>query len=255
MTESRYFRPASVSEALVLLKEGVPLAGGTELLRGTRKAMTYIDLQGLGLDELESSGEAISIGAMVRLQDLVEAADDLPAALVQACIDERGWNLRNMRTIGGSTAAADGRSQVMTVLLSMKPDVVLAPNDETIPLVDLISARHEALKGKLILRLNAVRPKAAAYAQVARTPKDLPVVCAAVSRFQDKSYGIALGGYGEHPIRVPAAEKALADGADITTVREAVVEAYQAADDRWASGEYRGEVAGVLVSRLVKEVG
>ncbi len=91
--------------------------------------------------------------------------------------------------------------------------------------------------------------------QVARTPKDLPVVCAAVSRFADGAYGIALGGYGEYPIRVKTAEDALAQGADSEAIRAAVVEAYQAADDRWASGEYRGEVAGVLVSRLVEEVG
>jgi CO/xanthine dehydrogenase FAD-binding subunit len=140
-------------------------------------------------------------------------------------------------------------------LLSMKPDVVLAPNDEIVPLVDLIEARNEALKGRLILRLNASKPKAAAYMQVARTPKDLPVVCAAVSRFADGAYGIALGGYGGHPIRVQTAEDALAEGADKETVRAAVIEAYQAADDQWASGAYRGEVAGVLVSRLVEEVG
>ncbi|MBN1266652.1 MAG: FAD binding domain-containing protein [Anaerolineales bacterium] len=256
MTQTRYFRPTTVAEALTLLKDAVPLAGGTELLRATKKPEAYVDLQALGLDELLVSGVEITIGAMVRLQALVEAGEEISPALVQACVNERGWNLRNMRTVGGSLAATDGRSPVMTMLLAMKPEVILAPGDTAVDMNELLDSRPAALLGKLILRLTMVKPASAAYAQVSRTPKDLPVVCAAAARFAGAapSFGIALGGYGNRPIRVPAAEKALADGASSENIHALIRDAYQHASDCWASGEYRSEAAAVLVDRLVEEV-
>jgi len=256
MTEIRYFRPTTVPEAVKLLKDAVPLAGGTELLRAARKPKAYVDLQALGLDEFKVTNKEIFIGAMVRLQTLVEEGEKISPALVQACIDERGWNLRNMRTAGGSLVSTDGRSPAMTVLLAMKPEVIMAPGEETMDMDTLLDKRPAALEGKLILKLKMAKPAAAAYAQVARTPKDLPVVCAAVVRFSDSkpSFGVALGGFGDRPVRVPAAEKALAESADSEKVHASVMEAYKLADDRWASGEYRSEAAAVLVSRLVEEV-
>lgn len=254
MKETMYYRPASVEDAVALLGKGVPLAGGTDLLRSEKKPDACIDLQDLGLDGIEVS-DRIRIGAMVRLQQLVEAGDDVSPALAQACIDERGWNLRNMRTVGGSVAASDGRSPAMTVLLSMKPEVVLAPGDKKVPVVEVFADRKSTLKGKLILELVMAKPAASAYAQVARTPKDLPIVCAGVSRFPDGSWGVALGGFGDAPIRVPEAEKALAGNAGAEKVRAAVQQAYSDAEDGWASGEYRAETAAVLVARLAREVG
>jgi CO/xanthine dehydrogenase FAD-binding subunit len=193
---------------------------------------------------------------MVRLQTLVEQGDEISPALVQACVDERGWNLRNMRTVGGSLVSTDGRSPAMTTLLAMKPEVITAPGEKTMDVDTLLDERPEALDGKLILKLKMAKPAAAAYAQVARTPKDLPVVCAAVVRFAGSkpSFGVALGGFGDRPVRVPAAEKALAEGAGTEKVHASVVEAYRHADDRWATGEYRSEAAAVLVDRLVEEV-
>jgi len=255
MTETRYYRPTTIAEALELLNEAVPLAGGTELLRSARKPSGYVDLQALGLDELNVTDTRINAGAMVRLQDLVDAGQDISPALAQACVNERGWNLRNMRTLGGSIAATDGRSPAMTMLLAMNPQVLLAPGDESVDLDTLMQGRPAALKGRLILSLTMEKPAASAFAQVARTPKDLPVVCAAVCRFSNDgvSYGVALGGWGDRPVRVPAAEKALAAGAP-DKVHALVVEACKQAADRWASAEYRAQAAAVLVDRLVEEV-
>jgi CO/xanthine dehydrogenase FAD-binding subunit len=53
---------------------------------------------------------------------------------------------------------------------------------------------------------------------------------------------------------VPAAEKALSEDGGIDAAVTAAREAYATADDDWASGEYRGHVAGVLVGRLLAEV-
>ena len=63
-----------------------------------------------------------------------------------------------------------------------------------------------------------------------------------------------LGGFGPRPQRVPKAEQALKDGGGIDAAAAAAQEAFASADDQWASGEYRGHVAAVLVKRLLTEV-
>jgi CO/xanthine dehydrogenase FAD-binding subunit len=53
---------------------------------------------------------------------------------------------------------------------------------------------------------------------------------------------------------VAGAEEALLRGDGIDVAAAAAHEAFATADDQWASGEYRGHVAEVLIRRLLVEV-
>jgi CO/xanthine dehydrogenase FAD-binding subunit len=86
-----------------------------------------------------------------------------------------------------------------------------------------------------------------AYESVARTPADLPIVCAAAAAWPSGRTRLALGGYG------PAPRLAM-DGPDAEGAEVAARNAYNEAMDEWASAEYRQEMAQVLARRCVQRL-
>ena len=252
-----YHRPDSLEKALALLPGARPLAGGTALTPRRSEISSVVDLQQLPLDELVVEKDSIRLGATCKLQTLVEAMPALPAALSAAASLEAPFNLRNMATVAGTIVTCDGRSPLVTVLLALDAVARLAPGDMTMSLDSLLGARPQALEGKLITRLEARPPAALRYEQVARSPKDRPIVCVALGKSEGKGrkseFRLVLGGHGSRPLRVPAAEVALQRG-DLEAAASAAATAYSQAGDEWASAAYRAHVAAVLTRRLAQEL-
>lgn len=257
MNSIDYHRPDSLEQALRLLSGAEPLAGGTSLTPRRSGVRAVVDLQQLQLDELVVAKDSIRLGATCKLQALVEASPPLPAALAEAAGLEAPLNLRNMATVAGTIVACDGRSPLVTLLLALDAIAHLLPGNQAEPVDSLLQGRPQALDGKLITRLEARSPAALRFAQVARSPKDRPIVCVALGQAQGKSgqveFRLALGGHGSRPLRLPAAEAALQRG-DLETAAAAAAEAYSQAEDPWASAAYRAHVAAVLTRRLAQEV-
>jgi putative selenate reductase FAD-binding subunit len=253
MTQLEYFIPETLDEALELLESGIPLAGGSALTPKRSDLRAVIDLRNLGLDEISNDGELVEIGAATKLQTIVETEAELPRVLRDACKLEAGWNIRNMATLGGTIMNSDGRSALLTTLLALNVQVELAPGPQSNPLHEILLTRHER---KLITSVKFSVPGNLKYEQVARSPADWPLVCAAVgfTREPKDETIIVLGGFGDYPIRLMEAEKLWAEGQDLEETANAARDAYKNAEDKWASGEYRSEVAGVLVKRLLKGV-
>jgi CO/xanthine dehydrogenase FAD-binding subunit len=95
MPSLKYFRPKTLDEALTLLEQGVPLAGGTALTPRRYRLDAVIDLQDLGMAALERQGDFLEAGAGCTLQQLVEADALVSPALADACRQEAAWHLRN----------------------------------------------------------------------------------------------------------------------------------------------------------------
>jgi len=256
MTPPEYVRPTTIPGALKALRGGTALAGGTSLAPRARHITRLVDLQELGLDGLGVEGDQVRLGAMLRLQQLVEATGDLPGGLIDACRQEAALNLRNMTSVAGVLIACSGRSTVATAMLALHAQVRIEPGPDQWSLDDLLNQRHAGMDGRLVTEIVFQRPGAFGFASVARSPADQPVVCAAVARLAGRapSFGVALGGFGERPVLVPQAELALAAG-DADGAAEAARAASAKAEDVWASGEYRAHVAATLVRRLAGEVG
>jgi CO/xanthine dehydrogenase FAD-binding subunit len=85
-----------------------------------------------------------------------------------------------------------------------------------------------------------------AYEYVARSPADLPIVCAAAARWPSGRARLALGGFGAAPALV-------LDGPGVEGAAEAARCAYSTAEDAWASAEYRADVAAVLARRCLQD--
>lgn len=262
MPPFEYHRPKSMQEALELLPRARPLGGGTALTPRRTELPGVLDLQGLGLDRIQSGDDRLRLGGALRLQVLSEGVLGLPPALSQACRQEAGWNLRNQATLAGSIVTGDGRSPLLTALLALVVRLHLEPGGEQVSLEQFLAGRSGSPGEKLIAGLDLPPGARLAYEGVARSPADLPLVCAAVSRLGSdphREWRVVLGGYGDRPIRVQAAEQALAatDTASpyaLDTAGTAAAKAYSDAGDAWASAEYRSAVAGVLVRRLAQSL-
>ena len=256
MTPPEYVRPATIPDALKALRGGTALAGGTTLAARARHLTRLVDLQDLGLDGLAVERGQVRLGAMLRLQQLVEAAGSLPGGLIDACRQEAALNLRNMTSVAGALIACSGRSAVVASMLALHAQVRIEPGPDQWSLDDLLDRRHAGLDARLVTEILFQIPGAMAFASVARSPADQPIVCAAVARLAGRapSFGVAVGGFGERPILVLQAELALAAG-DAGGAALAAREAFAQADDAWASGEFRGHLAATLVRRLAGEVG
>lgn len=244
MTSLKYMRPKTIEEAVSLLDKGLPLAGGTEITPRRRNVQAVIDLSGLGLDQLTVVDNSVSIGATTTLQSILET-NELPQTLRDMCRLEAGWNTRNMATIGGTIKSADGRSPLVTGLLALDAEVHFQPNFERMVLDGFLDIRDQP---QIIEKVEFGADVGLYYEQVARSPRDFPLVCAALSIPANLDGGdrvrVALGGYGQRPVVVID---------DRSSVAQTARHAFTDAGDKWASAEYRSHVAEVLVNRILEK--
>jgi putative selenate reductase FAD-binding subunit len=254
---TEYHRPQTLEEALALLARTeiltVPLGGGTFLNSPAYPAahipsddFAVVDLQALGLNTFERGGTNIEIGAAVTLQVILDTPG-LPEAIYRSVRNETTFNLRQVATIAGTLVAADGRSPFATVMLALEAHLTILPDEEVISLGDLLPLRFERLHHRLITRIGIPAAIRLAYAYVARTPADHPLVCAAVARWPSGRTRLALGGHGPAPVLAM-------DGPESGEVEAAARAAYSQAGDEWASAAYRSDVAGVLAMRCLERL-
>ena len=246
---TEYHRPEKIEAALQLLARQqpitVPLGGGSALNRPSDQALAVVDLQALGLDEIRPRGNFLELGATVRLEQLLQTPE-LPPALHKAVRHEASYNLRQVGTVAGSLVAADGRSPFAAVMLALDATLSLLPGAEEISLGDVLPIRAERLAGCLITQLTIPLNTTLAYEYVARTPADRPIVCVAVGRWPSGRTRIVLGGYGPGPLLAM-------DGPEAGGAETAVQDAYDQAEDAWASAAYRQATAVTLVQRILAE--
>jgi CO/xanthine dehydrogenase FAD-binding subunit len=246
-----YHRPETLNEALQLLARSEPitvaLGGGTALNRASDIEFEVVDLQALGIDRLEKRSKIWQLGAMLTLQDML-ASDGLDRALAQAIRHQATYNTRQIATIAGTLVAADGRSPFVTAMLALDAQLTIFKKDadlQKVALGEFLPLRSDHISGALITQVNLPVGVSLAYHYVARTPADLPIVCAAVCQWPSGRTRVALGGYGSTPILAM-------DGPHATGAEIAARDAYSEAGDRWASADYRSEIAATLTTRGLK---
>jgi CO/xanthine dehydrogenase FAD-binding subunit len=249
-------KPKTLDEAVDLLAQGAPLAGGTGLTPRRSELHTVVDLQGLGLDQLEEDNGTFTIGAMTRLQDLMTDSLPFPEVFKDACRYEAAWNLRNQATLGGLLSSGDARSPLLTALAALDPRIHLAPGNRALSFNEFIDLRQGKERSFLVLRCTFDLPQTMAFDSVARAPMDLPLVCASAACYEvedGKTMHLAVGGFGEAPRAWSYNFSKVSDDL-VTTAADQAGEFYQKAGDDFASAEYRSEVAQVLTRRVVEEV-
>lgn len=260
-----YYRPKALEEALQLLQQPdtVPLAGGTSLLATEEGlAAAVVDLQALGLNRIEWSadGKALEIGATTRLTDLAEWLDGQkdvggPSELLRHTIRLAGPNTyRNAATFGGVCAARLPDSELLAALLALDATLTLRAPDEASMSLETYLGADERPAG-LITSLTVPWTKGQGRNErVARTPADYPIVAVVCWRPASGGARLAATGIAARPVRLRAAESALAGGVNDTTVRAAAGAAGNAAvhpGDFRGDAAYRAEMVAVLTRRAL----
>ncbi len=255
-----YHRPTDLQEALRLLQRPdvrtVPLAGGTDLIgRDGSEIEAVVDLSALGLDFVEREGDTLRLGAMMRLQTIVEGLGSVADGLLaDAARRMAGWNIRNVATLGGSLVGAGLHTPLSVALAALGAHLTITGQGES-----LRWPVKEIPQGQLVTAITINLPQGtlgAAYEQVGRTPADHPIVCAAAVASRSAEGTIhtrtVVGGLLVNDLVI--VEQAVEDSpaAAVEAVAAQVVppQAICLSDYR-GSAEYRRAVAPVLARRAL----
>ncbi|WP_064604998.1 molybdopterin-dependent oxidoreductase FAD-binding subunit [Photobacterium sp. J15] len=252
-----YLKPDSTAEALDLMRQhaGVAtwFAGGSKVNAAPTKTekTVAISLDNLAFDKIEKHGDALHIGAMCRLQTLIDH-ELVPVALKQSSAFVYSRHVRNQATLGGEIAARQEEALLVPSLMALKAKVVLADGREC-DIEDYIEAEQRDLIAKVIIP--DVNLACIGY-NIARSAAGLAIVTAAVSIAKDGSKVIALDGVSPlhndsaRPVRLRDVECQDLKG---ELLEQAVAEAIHPVADLRGSVEYKRYIAGVVVTDLLAE--
>lgn len=246
----QYYRPESMDEALELLARKdlpiYPLGGGSVLSQPTAKRYAVVDLQRLELDQIVQDAKGLHLGATATLQALVDSASLFPA-LRNAAKRETNFNLRQTATLAGTIVSASGRSPLVTALLALDAKLVWLPGEAEIPLGEFLATREARAGGLLIREVRLPVGSYLGFAEVARTPADVPIICAAVATWADGRIRAALGGPGSAP-------RLVSDGLNSEEAEDAAYNAYSHLSlSSNESKNYLQNTSRLLVRRLLAE--
>lgn len=266
-----YQRPASVEDAVALVQSNVNaayLAGGSWIVAQRDPSLEMVvDLQDLGLEFIAPDVTEVRVGAMARLQDLMDHPDTgaLAGGLLKRALGyQQSRNLREQGTLGGTLITAGSADPLTTALLVLEAELYYAdPVTHHAPFVSFVAYRDRLVATRaLLLELHLARPpvrSGTAFEVVGRSPKDKPIVCAAAYIELDEglptTVRLAVGGADSTPVRLHKAEHML-QGQPLTEERvvrvlDQTVADLQPVGDFRGSAEYRLAMAKVLGRRAL----
>ena len=248
ITIQKYVRAQSLEEAWQLNqnKRNRILGGMLWLRLGRGSVNTAIDLCDLGLDKIEETDEAFSIGAMATLRDLemhVGLNTYAQGAVANAVKDIVGVQFRNMATVGGSIWGRFGFSDVLTVFLAMDSYVELYKGG-IVPLEQFAKMKKD---NDILVRLIVKKtPCKIVYSSMRNQRTDFPVLACAVSCMNGRYYA----SIGARPARAMLLSKETAEGFAAFAAENAPTEG-----NLRGSAAYRTHLIKVLVERAMNQLG
>jgi xanthine dehydrogenase FAD-binding subunit len=280
----RYFAPASLAEALPLLRGGdaTILAGGTDLMPQTqagrvRFGRTFVNVRRIAeLDGIAKTAEGTRIGALATVTALMQSdlLRERAPVLVDACDHFASGQLRNAATIGGNICNASPAGDLLVPLLVLDAKVELASQPDgvrqsrTVPLAEFFTGPGRTVRKPTELLVAVVLPAPPA-GFVARFRKfgtrpalDIAAVSLAIGAVRRDGVldgvRVAFGAVAPTPIRAPRTEAALAgrrlDPATIAAAAAAARDEVRPISDVRASDWYRREMIHNLTMRVLDDV-
>ena len=254
-----YVRPQTLEEAYALNQSRRSrILGGMLWLRlGRGTIQTAIDLCDLGLDTIEETPEAFSIGAMVTLRQLEQHPGlhtYTQGAMAAAVKDIVGVQFRNLATVGGSLWGRFGFSDVLTVFQSMDTVVELYKGGQ-MPLEEF--ARRKPDTDILVRVLVKKPPGKFVYRTMRNQRTDFPVIACALSCIGGE-YRASVGARPGRAMVIRDAEHLLSAGITEDSARafaRYVAEQTPTEGNLRGSAQYRTHLIEVLTRRNALELG
>lgn len=265
-----YHQPQALEDALQHIARGAtPVAGATGLYTAkSKRDLELVDVTRCGLDRIEVSGDRISIGAAVTLEQLASA----PLPGMAGALLRRGARavasrpLRNMITVGGNLAHLVYWADLPVVLLALDAEIEVQRAGQAPSLVaveQLLQRGTQTWEGGLISRvLVPVHSEHHFFGheRFSRTAADysLATICCAL-RYQDghaHDVRLSVGALQNRPLRVPAVEQMLEgqqlDDARIEAAVASLLQHVTIAPNFRAPVEYRRELLTALSRRALR---
>jgi len=272
MERFQYERPKTKESLVARLAEldgkARLLAGGTDLVGQLRarliRPQLVLDLKGVEeLHRLEAGPSGLAIGAAVILNRLLEerAVTEGYRALAQAVADLASYTIRNRATLVGNVTNASPCADTVPPLCVLGARVEIAGPSGTreLPVQDFICGVREVKlgRGELVTRVLVPPPAPGTWSGFAKRKRvkghDLALANAALLRDPErKQLRLSVGSCNPAPVVVnlddmfahPDVEEA---------ARRAELEVHPI-DDVRASIEYRRDMVGMMVRRLLAEM-
>jgi putative selenate reductase FAD-binding subunit len=236
-----YHRPETIEAALQLLSHSnVRILTGFSLNDAHLDEVTeeVVDLQELGLEGIHPAEGGLQIGAMTRLQTLVDTPT-VPELLREMAHAEDPNTFRNMRTIGSIIVNPISESRLLAALLTFEARVAVQSLDGRLDLSLPEFLAGLPLPGSLVTSVTIQTEGDTAHASAARTPADAPIVAAVARRAPNGQIYLALCGVAPTPVLVNPAQ----------------TQDLQPAGDFRGSSAYRQHMATVLSNRVLSQLG
>lgn len=242
-----YYRPKTLDEAVNLIMRStprtIPIGGGTSIRKPDQTATAFVDLQNLDLAYIHSEGNILKVGATTKLEAVV-SAPEVPMGLQRVILDSYTKNHRQMSSFAGALVAGGGRSLFCAALLAMDAKFIWAPDDGVQLYAEYLPLRTKPEKKAFIKEVQIPTNIQFGFDYVARTPRDLPIVGGCIAKWSSGRTRVTLCGYGNAPICVM-------DGTSASGAVNAAMDAYSQAGDQWASSDYRQEISGKIIERIL----
>jgi CO/xanthine dehydrogenase FAD-binding subunit len=253
-----YYRPQRLDDALQQLQQPdtKAIAGGAHLLAADT-ACAVVDLQSLGLNQIELSTNQLSVGATATLTEidvLLAEQESEAGSFVRKAVRQAGPNTyRNAATLGGIIARRLPDSELLAALLVLDATLMMRKPDETaVSLSDYLQAAERPFGLITTVHIPWLPGKGSNH-RVARTPADYPIVSITCWQAED-GVRLAATGLDKRPFRLHNAETALEHGITETAIADAAQaarDANQHPGDFRGDAAYRADMAAVLTKRAV----
>jgi CO/xanthine dehydrogenase FAD-binding subunit len=273
--------PGTLSEAYSLLAAGdwTPIAGGTDLMvRITGEIgdppdrlldIWHLDaLRGISL----AADADLVIGALSTWTDVRRSPlvlRHLPV-LAEAAATIGAAQIQNRGTIGGNVVNASPAGDSLPVLLAADASIVLGGvrGERTVAAGDFWTGYRQTARAadELVLRIVVPLPpgRRLRFRKVGtRRAQAISKVVMSIAWREDagawRDVRVALGSVAATPVRMPAVEAVLEGSPADAAIADQAAAAIQAAitpiDDVRSTAEYRREVTGRILHRLLREEG
>ena len=263
--------PTNLTQAFTNLKDGMPIAGGQNLMPALR--MRQIDTPCLvSLEKIDAFSndilvtvDAIQIGALTTIGELLNCAvieRELP--WVHTAASKLGdTQVKNLATVVGNVCWSDPRANMSIALLASRAEIKVVNEkrlERSIPIRDFFTGFQEnCLNGELVGSILIPRNSgdAGVYHEFSRQPNDLALVNVCVVSNQEGVVA-AIGGTSATPIVVTLEYTDNVKNNDSILNRIiSLLENYadQFTTDQFGSSGYKLELARVLLKRALPIVG
>ncbi len=281
----KYERPASVAEAVALLREGgvTILAGGTDLMPQTQegvRAFQPVLMNITRIPELrgiEDGAQAIRIGALVTITEILDSPlvrEHIPV-LATAADCFASDQLRNWATVGGNIANASPAGDMIIPLLLLDAELELASAGEGGQVQSRRMALQDFFTGprqtrlephEILVAIHVPRPREDFVAEFekfgVRPALDISLVSVGIAGVRNngalENARVAIGAVAPTPLRGQKTEAALngrlLDDEAIQAVAETAAREINPISDVRGSAWYRRELVANITKRILRHV-